>query len=45
MEKAQEKIAKSVNQRRRKIDWKISDQVYLTTKNLKSDRPSRKLAD
>jgi hypothetical protein len=45
MEKAQETMAKSVNQHRRKIDWKVGDRVYLSAKNLKEDRPSRKLSD
>jgi hypothetical protein len=45
MEKAQETMAKSVNQHRRKVDWKVGDRVYLSAKNLKSDRPSRKLSD
>ena len=44
MEKAQEKMVKSVNQHRRPIDWEVNDKVYLSTKNLKSYRPSRKLA-
>ena len=44
MEKAQEKMVKSVNQHRRPIDWEVNDKVYLSTKNLKSYRLSRKLA-
>jgi len=45
MERAQERMAKSVNQHRRKIDWKVGEKVYLSARNLKSDRPSRKLDD
>ena len=33
-----------VNKHRRSIDWKPGDRVYLSTRNLKSYRPSRKLA-
>jgi hypothetical protein len=44
LEKAQERMKKSVNQHRRSIDWQVDDQVYLSTKNLKNYRPSRKLA-
>ena len=43
IEKAQEKMSKSANLHRREIDWKVGDQVYLSARNLKSDRPSRKL--
>lgn len=45
MEKAQETMAKSVNQHRREINWQVGERVYLSAKNLKSDRPSRKLSD
>ncbi len=45
MEKAQQTMSESVNQHRREIDWKVGDQVYLSAKNLKTDRPSRKLAE
>ena len=45
MEKAQETMSKHVNQHRREIDWQVKDFVYLSARNLKSDRPSRKLAD
>jgi hypothetical protein len=38
-------MAKRVNQHRREIDWKVGDRVYLSSKNLKTDRPSRKLAE
>lgn len=43
--KAQETMSKSVNQHRREIDWVPGDKVYLSTKNLKNHRPSRKLAE
>ncbi len=45
LSKAQERMAKSVNRHRRPIDWVVGDRVYLSTKNLKTDRPSRKLAE
>jgi transposase InsO family protein len=45
MEKAQEAMSKSVNKHRRAIDWKVGDKVYLSAKNLKVERPSRKLSD
>ena len=45
MEKAQETMSKHMNQHRRKIDWTVGDFVYLSAKNLQSDRPSRKLDD
>ena len=45
MEKAQAKMANSVNQHRRPINWEVGDRVYLSTRNLQSNRPSRKLAD
>ena len=37
-------MQKSTDQHRRPIDWEVGDKVYLSTKNLKTDRPSRKLA-
>ena len=45
MAKAQRRMEASTNQHRRPTDWKVDDLVYLSTKNLKIDRPSRKLAD
>jgi transposase InsO family protein len=45
MEKAQQRMQRSTDQHRRLIDWKVGDQVYLSTKNLKSDRPSKKLSN
>jgi hypothetical protein len=43
IKKAQEKMRRHVNQHRRSIDWQPGDRVYLSTRNLKSYRPSRKL--
>lgn len=43
MAKAQEEMSRHANRRRRAIDWDVGDQVYLSTKNLKNSRPSRKL--
>ena len=37
-------MSKSKNQHRREIDWKVGDHVWLSTKNLQSDRPSKKLS-
>ena len=37
-------MVRSVNQHYRPIDQEVNDKVYLLTKNLKSYRPSRKLA-
>lgn len=44
MEKAQDRMRSAVNRHRRPIDWDIGDMVFLDTKNLAIDRPSRKLA-
>lgn len=38
-------MSNSTNQHRRTIDWDVNDKVYLSTKNLKVTRPSRKLAN
>ena len=43
MTKAQGEMSKHANRRRRAIDWDVGDRVYLSAKNLKSSRPSRKL--
>jgi len=45
MEKAQQRMMASANKHRREVDWDVNDRVYLSTKNLKSYRPSRKLAN
>lgn len=42
---AQERMAEATNQHRREIDWEVGDEVYLSTRNLKTHRPSRKLAN
>jgi len=44
MAKAQARMSESTNRHRRPIDWQVGDQVYLSTKNLKSQRPSKKLS-
>lgn len=43
MEKAQEKKRRDVNLHRREPDFKVGDSVWLSTKNLALDQPSRKL--
>jgi hypothetical protein len=45
MEKAQHRMQSVVNRHRRPVDWKVGDMVYVSTKNLASVRPSRKLSD
>jgi hypothetical protein len=45
LEKAQARMEASVNQHRRAINWTVGDKVYLSTRHLKNERPSRKLAD
>jgi transposase InsO family protein len=45
MQVAQDRMARATNQKRRPIDWEVGDEVYLSTKNLKNHRPSRKLAN
>jgi transposase InsO family protein len=45
MEKAQERMSQATNRHRRSIDWEVNDMVYLSTRNLKNFRPSRKLAN
>ena len=37
-------MAKNKNQHRRAIDWEVGDYVWISTRNLFEDRPSRKLA-
>ena len=44
MEQAQERMRQATNPHRRAIDWQAGDKVYLSTRNLKTARPSRKLA-
>lgn len=45
MEKAQDRMRATVNAHRRAVDWEVGDKVYLSTANLSSDRPSRKLSE
>jgi predicted aspartyl protease len=45
MTAAQARMERSTNQHRRPIDWAVGDKVYLSTRNLKTSRPSRKLAE
>jgi hypothetical protein len=44
MEQAQERMRQATNPHRREIDYQVGDKVYLSTRNLKTSRPSRKLA-
>jgi predicted aspartyl protease/transposase InsO family protein len=44
MKISQERMSAAANQHRRAIDWKVGDKVYLSTSNLRSDRPSKKLS-
>jgi hypothetical protein len=43
MAKAQEKKQRDVNSHRRPVDFSIGDKVWVSTKNWKTQRPSRKL--
>ena len=43
LEKAQKSIEQQVNKHRRKPDFTIGNKVQVTTKNQKTERPSRKL--
>ena len=43
MERAQERQRKQANRQRRDVDFEVGDLVWVTTKNWKTDRPSRKL--
>jgi transposase InsO family protein len=45
MEVAQDRMARNTNRHRRPIDWQVGDEVYLSTRNLKTYQPSRKLAN
>lgn len=42
---AQAKKQRDVNKHRRPVDFDVEDQVYVSTRNWVTDRPSRKLAD
>ena len=41
----QAKMKRLADQRRRPVDWKVGDEVMISTRNWKMDRPSRKLSD
>ena len=43
MKQAQEKMEQSTNAHRRPVNFTVGDKVWLTTKNWKTQRPSRKL--
>jgi transposase InsO family protein len=43
MKKAQEKKESDVNRHRREVDFQVGDKVWVSTKNWKTQRPSRKL--
>jgi hypothetical protein len=43
MKKAQEKKEADVNRHRREVDFQVGDKVWVSTKNWKTQRPSRKL--
>lgn len=45
MGKAQERMQTATNRHRTEVDWEVGDRVYLSTKNLKTQRPSRKLSE
>lgn len=45
MKSAQEKKERDVNKHRRSVDFSDGDKVWVSTKNWKTDRPSRKLAE
>ena len=43
IERAQRRQADFVNQHRREVPFKVGDRVWLSTKNLQTQRPSKKL--
>jgi hypothetical protein len=45
IERAQERQRTQANKHRREVDFGVGDLVYVTTRNWKLDRPSRKLSD
>lgn len=45
MAKAQARKERDINAHRRPVDFEPGDQVYISTKNWKTDRPSRKLGN
>jgi len=45
VKKSQEKKERDVNQHRREVDWDVDNKVWVSTKNWKRDRPSKKLSE
>lgn len=45
IEKAQQRMQANVDKHRSPVNWTVGDKVYLLTKNIASNRPSRKLSD
>ena len=45
IKQAQEKKERDVNKHRRPVDFDVEDKVYVSTKNWKTDRPSKKLSE
>lgn len=45
IEKAQDRMRSVVDRHRKPINWVVGDKVYLSTKNLTANRPSRKLSE
>jgi predicted aspartyl protease len=43
IQQAQEKASQNVNRHRREVDFQVGDYVWISTKNWKTQRPSRKL--
>jgi hypothetical protein len=43
LQKAQAKKQRDINQHHREVDFKVSDLVYISTRNWKTDRPNKKL--
>ena len=40
---SQKKQAEAVDRDRKEVEYKVRDEVWLSTKNLKTERPSKKL--
>lgn len=45
IEKAQLQMSSTKDKHRNPVNWTVGDKVYLSTKNLALDRPSRKLSE
>jgi len=43
IQRSQEKASRSANRRRREVDFQVGDEVWVSTKNWSTDRPSKKL--